>query len=248
MLKIVICDDENVYIEQIRTLVSNVLITIPILYSLDSFSSGEELFQNLQNGTSYDVAFLDIHMDGINGIDIADKIRKHFQNNKTILIYISSYDTRAKEVFQFKTHRFLSKPIEKLLFEEALISSLQLWKEQQASNFAFRDTKLGLVQVPFHEILYIESSHNHRVNVITTDNIYTIYDIRLSDIHEKLSSSDFILIHHSTLVNFDHIKTIGYEKVTMSDDKVLSISGPKRKDIRKQFYEIRKVQEKNLWL
>jgi len=35
---------------------------------MDNFPSGEELFQNLQNGTIYDVTLLDIHMDRISGI------------------------------------------------------------------------------------------------------------------------------------------------------------------------------------
>lgn len=248
MLRIVICDDENVYIEQIRMLVPNVLTPLPVLFSMDCFSSGDELFQNLQNGTTYDIALLDIHMDGINGIDIASKIRKQFQNDKTILIYISSYDTRAKEVIPFKTHRFLSKPIEEQQFEEALLSAVQLWKEQQSSIFSFRDTKLGYVKIPLSEILYIENSRSHCVDVITTDHIYTIYDVKLSAIYEKLSLSDFILIHHSTLVNFHHIKAIGYEEVAMSNEKTLRISGSKRKNVRKLFYEIRKAQENNLWL
>lgn len=248
MLRIVICDDEDIYIRQITQLVSDALTKIPVSYSTDSFSSGDELFQKLQHGTTYDVALLDIHMDGISGIDIAGKIRKHFQNDKTILIYISAYDNRAKEVFQFNTHRFLSKPVEKHLFEEALLSAAELWEEQQSLNFSFKDTKLGYVEVPLDKILYIESSRSHCVDVTATDYTYTIYNVRLSDIHEKLSSSNFILIHNSTLVNYHHVRSIAYEEVTMSDAKALSISGSKRPEVRKQFHNIRKTQEKNLWL
>lgn len=249
MLKIAICDDDYIYIEQIKALVTDIFTNAAVLFSITSFSSGEKLYQDLQNGITYDIALLDIKMDRMSGIDVGDKLRKHFQNNKTILIYISSYDNRAKEVFQFNTHRFLSKPIEYHLFEEALLSANQIWKEHQSLNFSFRDTKLGNVKVPLKDILYIENnSRNHHVDVTTTDHTYILYDVKLSDIHKNLSSFDFILIHHSTLVNFDHIRSLSYDKVDMSDGKTLSISGPKRKYARALFYEIRKRQEKNIWL
>ena len=246
MLRIVICDDEDIYIRQINDLVSGVFKKIPVSFSMDSYFSGEELFQNIENGKTYDIALLDIQMVGISGIDVAEKLRKHFKNDDTILIYISCYDNRAKEVFQFNTHRFLSKPIETNLFEEALLSAVGLWEKKQSLNFSFKDTKLGLVSIPLSKILYMESSRSHCVTITTSDHTYTIYRVRLSDIYQKFYSSNFILIHQSTLVNFHHVQIITYKEVTMSDGKALSISGPKRKNVRKQFYDIRKMQEKNL--
>ncbi|GLC80101.1 LytR/AlgR family response regulator transcription factor [Lacrimispora brassicae] len=248
MLRITVCDDESFYIEEIKKLVIAVLTKIPVLFSITCFSSGEELFKDLQNGSAYDIALLDIHMNKMDGIDIAEKIRKYFQNDKTILIYISNYDIRAKEVLQFNTHRFLSKPIDYLLFEEALLSANILWEEQQPQNFCFKDTKSGHVGVPIKDILYMESARNHRVDVTTVEHVYTMYDVKLSDIHENLSSFNFILIHHSILVNFSHINVISYEEIKMSNGKILNISGPKRKQIRELFSEIRKRQEKNIWL
>lgn len=248
MLKLVACEDEPVHLNNIQILVHDIFTKIPILYTLECFSSGEELFQNLQNGSTYDIALLDICMKKMSGIELAEKIRKYFLNEDTILIYITSYDIRAKEVFQYNTHRFLSKPIEFSLFEEALLSAHQKWKNQQSENFCFRDTRLGSVKVLIKDILYMESARSHCVDVITRDYIYSIYNVTLAHIHNNLSSFDFILIHHSTLVNFDHIKKICYESIEMSNDMTLMISGPKRREVRKQLFDLRKRQDKNIWL
>jgi len=248
MIKIVICDDEDIYIEQIRMLVSDLLEKIPVLFSMDICSSGEELVRNLQNGSIYDIALLDMRMDGICGIEVADILRKQFQHDKTILIYITAYDDRIRETFQFGTHRFLAKPIERLLFDDALLSAIQLWEKQQSTCYAFKDIKLGHVKILLKDILYFESNSNHYVDVITTNYKYTICRIKLSNIHEKLFSSDFIRIHHSALVNFDHIKIMNYDEVTMSNEEVLRISGPKKKDVRNLFSKMRKSREQNPWL
>jgi len=248
MIKIVICDDEDIYVEQIRLLVSDLLEKIPVLFSMDICSSGEELVRNLQNGSVYDIALLDMRMDGICGIEAADILRRQFRHDKTILIYITAYDDRMREAFQFGTYRFLAKPINRHSFDDAMLSAIQLWKKQQSAYYAFKDIKLGHVNIPHKDILYFESNSNHYVDVITTSCRYTICRIKLSDIHKKLFPSGFILIHHSALVNFDHIKIMNYDKVTMSNEEVLRISGPKQKEVRDLFSNMRKAREQNPWL
>lgn len=48
---------------------------IPLAAPLDLFGSGEEFLEKFSAG-KYSVVFLDIYMDGINGMDTARKIRE----------------------------------------------------------------------------------------------------------------------------------------------------------------------------
>lgn len=72
----------------------------------------------MNRGGSFHILYLDISMGGMNGVEVGNRLRSHFQNTDTILIYVSSYDQRAKEVFRLQTFRFLSKPINPSLFQE----------------------------------------------------------------------------------------------------------------------------------
>lgn len=178
---------------------------------------------------------------------MGEKLRQRLDLQDTLLIYVSAYDLRAKEVFRYNTHRFLAKPIDSQLFEEALLSAYGILKERCKKTIIIKDSKQGNVVLPIKDIYYFQVSLSHRIELYTKDAVYTIYD-KISNVHSQLSLADFLLIHHSILINYDHIKNISYTEVEMNNGDVLTISGPKRKGIRKLYNEIRKKREEGIWL
>ncbi len=246
MLKIAICDDEKLFSDQIYELVEKVFTKTTALYSIKCFSSGEDMITAMEDKALFDIAFLDISMNGMSGIELGAKLRKYFQSMKTILIYVSSFDSRAKEVFCYNTHRFLSKPINYTLFEEALLSAYNLWKDAQSKYLTIKDSTFGYVSLHLKDILYLEVTRSHRIDVVTAKQRYIAYE-KISDLYEQLSSQNFLQIHHTCMVNYDYIELISYEKVTMSDGRTLQISGPKRKLVRSQYSTLRKKQVSKQW-
>ncbi|MGL5437299.1 MAG: LytR/AlgR family response regulator transcription factor [Lachnospiraceae bacterium] len=246
MLKIAICEDEKLFSSQIHEIIDQTLAQTSVLYSISCFSSGEELILAIENRSIFDIAFLDIGMKGMSGVELGAKLREYMQSMKTFLIYVSSYDNRAKEVFCFNTHRFLSKPIEYPLFEEALLSAYNLWKDAQSKCLTLKDPSLGFISLALRDILYIEVTRSHRVDFITDKQRFTAYE-KISDLYDQLSSANFLQIHHTCLINYDYIQQMTYDKVTMTDGRTLPISGPKRKDVRNHYSKLRKHQVAQQW-
>ncbi|MDW2798077.1 LytTR family DNA-binding domain-containing protein [Clostridium boliviensis] len=244
MIKIAICDDEPIFIEQIKSMIRSTLSETHISYLTDSFTSGESLCEKLKGGTFYDLAFLDISMNGMNGIEAGARLRNYFKIKKTIIIYISSYDNRAKEVFCLDTFRFLSKPIDPELFKKDLLSACKRLSEIRDDFFCFKDIIRGKCNIPIEDIIYYEISKGHKINVITKDINYVFYG-KLTEVSAKLETQGFLLIHHSILINYNHIRQISYDKVIMSNEAELAISGPKRKEIRTKYLQLRKNKEDN---
>ncbi len=244
MIRIAICDDEPIFIEQIKSMIKSTLSEAHISYLTDSFTSGEGLCEKLKGGAIYDLAFLDISMNGMSGIEVGNKLRYYFQIKKTIIIYISSYDNRAKEVFCLDTFRFLSKPIDPELFKRDLLSAYKRLNELQDESFCFKDITRGQCNIPIEDIIYFEISKGHKINVITKESRYIFFG-KLTEVFEKLEAQGFLLIHHSFLINYSHIRQISYEKVLMSNQADLTISGPKRKEIRARYLQLRKKREED---
>ena len=74
MLKIAICEDNEIFIEIIKTNLETIL-NVP--YKLDSFFSGREFLKAIsENACSYDLVFLDIELEdkSISGIDLGQMI------------------------------------------------------------------------------------------------------------------------------------------------------------------------------
>lgn len=98
MIKIAICDDENVIVNQIENLVVRISSMEGIPVDIDAFYCGETLEKEILLGAFYDLIFLDIQMQKGDGITTAKNIRKMDEN--VLLIYVSSYDKYMMELFR----------------------------------------------------------------------------------------------------------------------------------------------------
>ena len=87
-MNILICDDDKLYVDMIRKYVDEFFADHKITdYKVYEYNSGDEV---AKNNEKIDIAFLDVEMDGINGIEAGKCLRN---NNKNIVLFIiTSYD------------------------------------------------------------------------------------------------------------------------------------------------------------
>lgn len=76
MIKIAICDDENIITGQIDNMISDICNREGIPFDTDVFYSGQGLEKEIVKGTKYDLIYLDIQMANGDGITTAQNIRK----------------------------------------------------------------------------------------------------------------------------------------------------------------------------
>ena len=84
MINIAICDDEKYISDKVKKLALDFFHRKNVEIKISQFGSGEEL---LRYNKSIDILFLDIQMDGIDGMETARKLRS--QNYKGYLIFIT---------------------------------------------------------------------------------------------------------------------------------------------------------------
>lgn len=106
MLKIALCEDEQLQRESIKNYIDMSLLNRN--YEIFEFKSGEELIANYPQ--KLDILFLDIQMDKINGMDTARKIRT-FDNNVEIIFITGIWD------YEVRAYRYIIKPIDFNSFE-----------------------------------------------------------------------------------------------------------------------------------
>lgn len=246
MIDIAICDDEPVIAKQIESMVCSIMVESDIDFTTKTFCSGEDLCEALGSGSYFHIIYMDICMGGISGIEVGDCLRKYFQNSDTILIYVSAYDQRAKEVFRLKAFRFLSKPIDSDLFKKDLLAACQELADQNKQTISFKEVSDGHMTLPLKDILYFEID-GRKIRVVTKKHSLWFYG-KMSKIQLELEPYNFLLIHRSFLINYNHIKQMKYEQVALSNGEELLISGPKRKEIRSKYTQLRAGKGGVLWL
>ena len=95
MINIAICDDEKYISDKVKKLALDFFHRKNVKIKISQFGSGEEL---LRYNKSIDILFLDIQMDGIDGMETARKLRS--QNYKGYLIFITVLKEMVFQAFE----------------------------------------------------------------------------------------------------------------------------------------------------
>lgn len=232
MIKIAVCDDDQHFLGIIVTYLIQLKSKYQYELSIEEYSSGEEFITDIDEGIHFDLAYMDIEMNKIDGMDTAAYIRK--QDDKMLLVYISSHEEYMRKLFETEPFRFLSKPVSFEDFEKVFLKAAQKINNQKQQCYYFQFGK-NIMKVLVRDILYFESS-GRKVIVHTAKHEYEYYD-KLSEVEKKVSDLRFVRIHKAYLVNMDNIEAFQYERVALVDGTILSISEKNRPKIRSQFWD-----------
>ena len=113
MTKIIMCDDDRKFIEQFEKLILKYFKNSHREVIIERYYSAEEFI--LSDTKMIDIAFLDVEMKDINGIQLGYEIQKQCPN--AVLFIITSYSQYLDEAMDLKVFRYLEKPVdEKRLF------------------------------------------------------------------------------------------------------------------------------------
>lgn len=231
MLNIAICDDDLIFASKIETLLLQISQNRFIEMSIDVYSDGYELWNEISSGKEYELLYLDIEMVRFNGIDVAKKIREI--NMDSVIIYISSYDNYFIDLFEVEPFRFIRKPVNENIFLDYFQKAYEKIIREDA-YFEYKFNKITY-KVLTRNIMFFEST-GRIINVHNKDFTGKFYG-KLNTIERKLEDGKvpFLRIHQSYLVNYGFIKEITFSKVVLTNGIQLQISEERQKLIRAKY-------------
>jgi DNA-binding LytR/AlgR family response regulator len=228
MLKIAICDDEQIVCADIEKIILDFQKESGIHLEVEVFYSGIDLYKFIENEYAFDLIFLDIEMKGLNGIQIGSKIRNELENYITKIVYISSKDNYDRQLFEVQPMHFLPKPVEK----EKVIADIKLALKILGKRSNVFSYKIGhsVHKVPIKDILYFESL-DREIKLVTIKGAVCFYST-MEAVLSQVSSHQFIQIHRSYIINYAYVSKFRYEEVLMLNGEHLLISQRRRRDVR----------------
>lgn len=231
MIEIAICDDEIVITSKIENILEELSEEMGIKVEIDVFYDGKTLVNYIKDGKKYDLIYMDIEMREQDGISAASEIREIDKN--VFLIYITSHESFAKDVFELNAYRFITKPIDLGIFRkyfEAVKDELTI----RPQYFRYQYNKV-VYRISLDEIIYFQS--DRRGTYIITENGSKKCYGKLNDIECRLLQSNivFFRIHQSFLVNPQYIIAYFYDSMELRDGTTLSISENRRKKVSELF-------------
>lgn len=228
MLKIAICDNDAYICSYIEQLIKNTLGNHYI--DIEEFSSGMELYNTIKAGCNFDIIFIELFLNGINGSETVSRIQK-LSKKKYIIFYMSGLlftIDNLSDIIATHPFSFIKKPIHKNDFTRKFLSAYQ---ELFLNNGFFEFKNHGFIyRIPINKILYIEKS-GRILNIITKDITYETY-YNIEDACHILSkiSNCFVRIQYSYIINLRYVTKYTLSKIYM-DNMEFSISKKYRADL-----------------
>lgn len=201
-LSCIIIDDEPLAAELIKKYV----LQTPFLDLVGVYNNALDSLSDISD-KKIDLAFLDINMPNINGLDFAKTLPKNIK-----VIFTTAYDQYAIESFKVNAINYLLKPISYNDFFEAANRALDWYKSIENynadNNSIFVKSGYRIEKIAYDQILYIENQKDYvKFHIEDRDEpISSLMGIQL--LADKLPESIFMRVHRSFIVNLEKIQTI----------------------------------------
>lgn len=225
-MNIVICDDELVLALETKRLVEQYFNEKDMEVNTDTFTSSSELAHNIKH---YDIAFLDIEIDNLNGIDIA---RLLMNINPHIVVFIvTSYNKYLDDAMDMNVFRFLTKPVEEQRLFAGLDKAMELISNEKlefvvkGQNFSEKINILDIVCVYIYE----------RGTSIVTQNGSFESSEKISWWREKLNRKFFYSPHHSYIINMNYVSAYSDKQIKMANKFTVPLSSRKAAGFKREF-------------
>ena len=231
MFRIAVCDDNVPITSEVEHLLTDISRKDNISLTTDIFFDGLSLYHSIESGLVYDLIYLDIEMEKLDGIHTAHLIRRH--RLPSLLIYISAYDNYYRQLFEVEPFRFLSKPIDSNLFYQYFkAAQIRLNKQKLFYTFSFNQIT---TKVTVSDIIFIESEKRNIV-IHTLQRQYRFIG-KLNDVESFFTSDglNFLRIHQSYIINPYYVSSICLSEVTMSNNRTLHISARYQEQTRDKY-------------
>lgn len=191
-MNILIVDDEPLALARLTRLLTSLGHT-----SITQASSGAEAIE-LTAQHPFDIAFLDISMAEMDGIELGYALRYHHQN--LAIIYQTAHENHALKAFDVGAIDYLLKPYTAEAVERAISRVSVKTKELRLISKAGENHYLLTPE----DIFYIKADLAEVV--IRSHEGFSYYPKKISDVEILLEPYGFLRVHRSYLVNLNRIK------------------------------------------
>lgn len=257
-MNIAICDDNINDTELICALLNEHFDKNGFVGHLHTFINGEDLADSFKTH-KFDAVFLDIYMNGMDGIKTAEKLREI--DSEFALVFITSSYDHAMQSYSVYANSYVPKPIERKDIERAFAQCRRTFiKNGKFIEVVFNRRK---IKIPLIKILFIEVYGREVLLHTTSKKIDSYLKVEDSPPHlydsgseaelpiggfdavdfpiktttpldelEKVVGSSFLRCHRSYIINLNHVLEMLPNDFKMRDGSLIPMRQRGRSELR----------------
>ena len=214
LIRAFVVDDERLAVQRLTRLLTETGRVVVAGSATDPQEALDALV-----GMDVDVAFLDIQMPDMTGLELVERL-----NRDIPVIFTTAYDRYALEAFAVNSIDYLLKPVESSRLEKAL-DKLERLRGQAAPDIRALAKQLARELAPGRKLERVASRVGERTTVLDVARITHFFakdkltfavsggrehviDFTMAELDAHLDSRRFVRIHRATIVNVASVQEI----------------------------------------
>ena len=228
-MNIIICDDRIDDRKNLSDLLSDYGEKKNYEFAITEYDSGEQLCEEQSALEACQLLFLDINMQGMDGLKTAMRIKEKYP--KLPVVLVTAYMNYALDGYKVKASRFLLKDNLADTIEECMDDLIaEINKNSRILEFRFVE---GTIKLYADDIIYIETELHKNV-FYTEKGTFQIYK-KLDELENEFNDMGFVRAHLSFLVNMRYITKISGYVMTLTTGKKIPVPKARYAQVKREY-------------
>lgn len=196
--------------------------------TLISYPGGEELLEDFSSG-KFQAVFLDIYMNGINGMETARRIRK--MDQECLIVFSTSSEQYAVQGYSVQAFHYLLKPCQK----EQVWDVMELMNSRLFQGMRYIEVKEERIQKRIL-VRSIESAEliGHYIWIQTPEQEVKTR-MKMQSFLDLLDDRRFLECYRNIVINMDQVEKVDDDSFWMKNGKQVPIQPSRIKQVKQQF-------------
>lgn len=223
MFKIAICDDEDILIHELKKNLERYASETEKEFCLFVYHDGRELLEKYNS--EYDLIFLDIKMDEMDGLKTAQAVRRI--DSTVGLIFLTSFKQYVWKGYEYNAVNYLLKPVKYGVLKMELDRYFSSYQGKDEPYLCFSNDS-GKHKVLYKNLCYAET--DKRNVMLHFEGRQQIIYKNMKEISALLCGQpQFAQCHQSFVVNLSYVKGVEGLELLLATGERIPVSQPKRK-------------------
>jgi len=232
MIKITVCDDDAGNVRELLELIKVFAERMDIEVKLTSYNSGKAMLFAWENPAQYaDILYLDIDMPAIDGIKVAEKLRR--QDFKNEIIFYTRSISKTLEAFDVDAFHYIVKEDTTTRKAEEIFRRAMQKVQNKTQEFISFSCAGENRSIAINSISHFQVEGRVITVRYERGKIFEFY-ATLAKLEDALCQKGFIRISRTMLINVKYVKSSTAKVIEMENGEEFDIGRSYRKHAKEE--------------